>query len=166
MLRDRILGLFRAKKIRFKRFRDPLGNFEIFYPEGWKFDRDIAVVNGKYTVAFERGDRHFTIAVDTSLPPDFEFGEYAKSELEGPSSGIIADLKRERFQGMPSFSREYRFDSGGKAFFGGGTMFFTGRAVFSVSWSAPEKDEGPSGRIFRHMLKSLAVREGLTIRAA
>jgi len=154
--KDRILGLFRKKK-KFVRFRDPLGNFELFYPSGWKFDRDIAVVDGKYTISFEKGSKRFTISVDARLPEKFDFKKYAKAELEGPSSGIIAEVKKDKFRGMPAYSREYRYESGGKTHIGRGVMFSTGRIVFSLTWSAPEKEKDDE---FRHMIKTLAFREG------
>ncbi len=166
LLKDKLLGLFgRKKEVSYRQFRDPLGNFEVFYPSNWKFDNDIAVVDGKYTVCFEGGSSHLTIAVDAALLPDFDFGKYAKKELESPSSGIIADLVRGKFKGMPAFTREYSYESGGKSFFGGGTMFFTGRSVLSLSWSAPEKEKERAQKIIQHMLDSLAVRYGLIIKS-
>jgi hypothetical protein len=162
LLKDKLLALF-SKEITYRQFRDPLGNFEVFYPANWKFDRDIAVVDGKYTICFEGGRSHFTIAVDAALLPDFDFKSYAKKELESPSSGIVADLVRGKFKGMPAFTREYCYEGGGKTFFGGGTMFFTGRSVFSLSWAAPEKEKKNAEKIIQHMLDSLVVRYGLTM---
>lgn len=165
MLKDRILSILGKKKEPiYRRFSDPLGNFEIFYPSDWKFDQDIAVVDGKYSICFEGRESHLTISVDASLPEGFSFAAHAKKELESPSAGIIADIVKCRFHGMPAYSREYHYDSGGKTFFGGGQMFFTGNAVFSVSWSAPERKQAELEKIFGHMLGSLAVRQGMTFR--
>lgn len=158
MLKDKIFSFFRKKE--FVRFRDPLGNFEIFYPSGWKFDRDVAVVDGKYCIAFETRNKSFAIAVDAALPEKFSFSKYAKQELESPSSGIIADIKKEKFRGFPAYRREYRYESGGKTFLGGGLMFFTGRTVFSLTWAAPADEKKLP---FEHMIKTLAVREGFNL---
>lgn len=160
LLKDRILSLFKPEKPTYRRFRDPLGNFELFYPTNWKFDQDVAVVDGKYSICFEGREGHLTVAVDASLPENFDFQSHAKKELESPSSGIIAQITKGRFLGMPSYSREFRYDSGGKTFLGGGEMFFSGSAVFSVSWSAPERNKAGQ-EILRHILQSLVVRQGM-----
>ncbi len=159
MLKDKILSLFGHKKEpTYRRFRDPLGNFELFYPTNWNYDEDVAVVDGKYSICFEGKDSHFTVAVDAALPESFDFAKHAKKELESPTSGIIADIVKGRFHGMPSYSRQFHYDSGGKTFFGGGQMFFTGNAVFSVSWSAPERKKEEHEKTINHMLGSLVVR--------
>ncbi len=153
---DRIL----KRKQEYSLFRDPLGNFEIFYPKGWKFDRDIAVVEGKYTVSFESGDRRITISVDAALEPGFRFSDYEKKELESPTAGIIADVKKSKFRGMPAYKREYSYQSGGKTYLGGGIMFHTGRTVFSLSWSAPEKQREEFQKLVDHVLDTLVIRQG------
>jgi hypothetical protein len=162
---DLLSSLFsREERVVFSRFTDPLGNFEIFYPKKWRFDRDIAVVEGKYTVCFESKESRFSVSVDASLPQDFDFERYAKEELEAPTSGIIASIKKRRFRSMPAYKREYAFSSGGKDYFGGGLMFFTGTTVFSLSWSALEKDREKQEAIFDHMLERLSLRRGFTLR--
>ncbi len=130
---------FRDKPVRYVRFRDGMGNFELFYPQGWKFDEDIAVVDGKYTISFVSGNGlcQFTIAVDAQLPDAFIFAKYAKAELESPTSGIYTPMKKAVFHSMPAYERDYSYSSGGRSYFGGGVMFCTGDAVFSLSWSAP-----------------------------
>jgi hypothetical protein len=166
LLKDKILSFLGKKKEPvYRRFRDPLGNFEIFYPAGWKYDQDMAVVDGKYSICFEGRESHFTISVDASLPEGFSFAAHAKKELESPSAGIIADVVKGRFHGMPAYSREFHYDSGGKTYFGGGQMFFTGSIVFSLSWSAPERKKEEFEKIFGHMLGSLSVRYGLIIKS-
>lgn len=156
-------GMFarKPKAMRFLRFKDSSGNFEILYPEGWRYDRDIAVLDAKYTNSFESPDCRcrFTIAVDGRLPPGFDFAQYAKKELEGPSAGIIADAVKGKFRGMECFRREYAYVSGGRKYFGGGVMFCTGTAVYSLSWNAPESEKEPMDAVFGHMLDSLVVWE-------
>jgi len=151
------------KTMRFLIFRDATGNFEVFYPEGWRYDRDIAVVDAKYTNSFEspNGQCRFTIAVDGGLPANFVFAKYAKKELESPSAGIIAEAVKGKFSGMDCFRREYAYASGGRKYFGGGVMFYTGAAVFSVSWNAPESEKEAMNAVFEHMLDSLMVKEGM-----
>lgn len=166
---DRLLGIFRKpaeRRPEFSLFRDGMGNFELFYPKGWKFDRDIAVVDGKYTISFQSPDglSQFTVAADLSIRPGFSFPKYARAELESPSSGIYATPEKCRFRGMPAYSREYSYSSGGRRFFGGGMMFYTGQAVFSLSWGAPEAKKGELMPAFAHMLDTLAIREGPAIR--
>lgn len=162
---DIIMSFFsKDESIIFTKFTDPLGNFEIFYPKKWKFDRDIAVVDGRYGVTFESGDHHFTVSVDASIPKKFDFRKYAKKELESPESGIIASIKERAFRGMDAYEREYCFTSGRKDFFGGGLMFFTGNAVFSLSWSAPEKEREKMEAVFKHMLEKLTIYSGFSIR--
>ncbi|MBD3210781.1 hypothetical protein GF318_05350 [Candidatus Micrarchaeota archaeon] len=155
---------FGPEKVVFSRFMDPLGNFEIFYPKKWKFDRDIAVVEGKYTVQFESKKSTFTISVDASLPLDFDFRKYAKKELESPTAGILATARKTTFRGMPAFKREYSYYSEGREYFGGGVMFYNGDIVVSLSWSAPEKDREKQEAIFSHMIDRLVVYKGFNIR--
>ena len=149
----RILSLFRQKReTKYALFRDGMGNFEIFIPEGWKYDRDIAVVDGRYTVSFQSPDRlaSFSISVDAQLPEGFDFTAYAKGELESPESGIYTPVERSSFREMPAFRREYSYDSGGRKYLGGGVMFFTGSLVLSTCWGAPES--AGMGPAFEHML--------------
>jgi hypothetical protein len=161
LLKDKILGLFKKKKgVKFIRFRDPLGNFEMFFPDYWKFDEDVAVMEGKYTISFysPSGKETFNIAVDARLEENLDFDKYAHKELESPYSGVIADLQKREFRGMPAFWREYSLESQGEDYFGGGVMFYTGRSIFSLSWSAPEKERDRLEGLFKHILKTLTVR--------
>ncbi|MFN7990712.1 MAG: hypothetical protein U0R44_00995 [Candidatus Micrarchaeia archaeon] len=148
------------KPVRFELFRDGLGNFEIFYPRGWRFDEDIAVMDGKYAITFESPDglSEFTVSVDAQLAMPFDFGRYAKAELESPSSGIYTPVKKGSFNGMPAYIRDYEYASGGRKFFGGGVMFFNGSSVFSLSWSGPSKKSEKLMKVYEHMQKTLAVR--------
>jgi hypothetical protein len=137
-----------------------LENFEITYPKGWKFDQDMAIVEGRYTITFQSSDRHsqFTVAVDAQLPSRFDFAKYAKQELESPSAGIYADVKKGKFRGMDAYRREYTYRSG-KDYFGGGIMFFNGDCVFSLSWSGPEEKKKGLQPVFEKMVESLKVKE-------
>lgn len=158
--------LFEKKFPAFELFRDNLGNFEIFYPSGWKFDEDIAIEDGKYTISFASRDgrSQFTVCVDAKLPEKFSFDKYAKAELESPSAGIYAPPAKTKFRGMKAYSREFRYSSGGRTYFGGGLMFHSGREVFSMNWTAPESEKDLAGRIFSHMLESIVVKEGFSVR--
>ncbi len=165
-LRSAIRGLLGMKEeTRFERFRDGLGNFEIFYPRGWKYDEDIAVVDGKYSISFGSPDglSTFNVAVDVQLPEGFDFGKYAKAELESPESGIYTSVKKDTFRQLPSFTRDYAYSSGGRKFFGGGVMFCSGRMVFSLSWSGPESKRASLSAAFGHMLETIMVREGFVL---
>jgi len=154
----------KGKPVRYLRFQDPLGDFEMSYPEGWRYDRDIAVVDGKYLISFESREARYTINVDTEITEGFDFRRYAKEELESPESGIVAQMEKTRFRAYPAYRRDYRLCSGGKDLFGGDLMFFSGKAVFRISWSAPEKGRKGFQDIFDHMLGSLAIGEGFLIR--
>ncbi len=161
-----IRSLFSGRtEVRYERFRDGMGNFELFYPRGWKFDEDIAVVDGKYSISFGSPDglSSFTVAVDAQLPEKFDFGRYAHAELESPESGIYTTAKKDRFREMPSFTREYSYSSGGRKFFGGGVMFFSGKIVFSLSWSGPESRKPALSVVYGHMLNTIMVRESFAL---
>ncbi len=162
MQKDSLLGrigaaLFGGRSPEFRTFRDGMGNFEISVPARWKHDRDIAVVDGKYTVSFESPDgrSEFTVSVDAQLPPHFDFPAYAKSELESPESGIYTPVSKGEFRGMPAFWREYSYECGGMRYSGGGVMFHSGLLVFSLCWSAPEA--AGMKAVFDRMLQSLSV---------
>ncbi len=154
-----------TSEVRYERFRDNLGNFEIFYPRGWRYDEEMAVVDGKYSISFASPDglSTFNVAVDVQLPEGFDFEDYARKELESPESGIYTKMKKDRFREMPSFTREYSYASGGRRFFGGGVMFFSGKIVFSLSWSGPEKRKPGLAETFAHMLRTIVVREGFAL---
>ncbi len=158
-----LLGL-QKKPVKFRRFINPLGDFEISYPKDWRFDRDIAVMEGKYTISFESKQSTFTISVDTDIQKGFSFSRYAKAELESPKSGIYTPMKKSTFRKMPAYRRDYSYTSEGRDHFGGGLMFFTGKAVFSISWSGLESRRKELQHIFDHMLKSMIIREGVLIR--
>lgn len=157
----RLLGISR-KPLRFVRFVDSSGNFELEYPEGWDFDHDIAIEDARYTVSFHSKDclSTFTVAVDANLPARFRFHDYAKKELESPSSGIYTKMVKSIFHGMPAYSRNYFYSSGGRKFHGGGVMFSTGSAVFSLSWGTPESKETEIGAIFTYMKDRFLVMPG------
>ncbi len=150
----------------YERFRDGLGNFEIFYPRGWKFDEDIAVVDGKYSITFESPDglSEFTVSVDAKLPFQFDFEKYARAELESPESGIYTPVNKGKFHGREAYLREYSYSSGGRPFFGGGVMFAGGRIVYSLSWNGPEKARESVTALFEHMKRTITVREGYSER--
>jgi hypothetical protein len=166
MMIDSLRSLFEKKFPKFELFRDNLGNFEIFFPAGWKYDENIAIEDGKYTISFlsKDGRSQFTVAVDAKLPDKFNFPKYAKNELESPTSGIYTPAVKTSFRKMKAYSRDYLYVSGGRKYFGGGIMFHSGKEVFSINWSSPESERTMAERIFRHMLDSLAIREGFTVR--
>jgi hypothetical protein len=153
------------RSVRFWHFRDGMGNFELPVPEGWRYDENVAVVEGKYTISFQSTDGmcQFTVAVDAQLPEKFSFAKYAKGELEGPSSGIIASVRKSRFHGLPAYVRDYHYASGTKKFFGGGLMFSTGNTVFSLSWSAPVERQTVMDAVFSHMKKSIVLHKGFVV---
>jgi len=159
------LGLKGAGPEGYSRFIDWQGNFEIVYPKSWRYDKDIAVVDGKYTICFLSPDGlcQFTVSVDALLKKGFRFAGYAKCELESPTSGIYTKMKGSVFKSMPAYRREYRYSSGSRRFFGGGVMFFTGEMVFSISWSAPENQKERLTGMFEHMLKALEVKKSDSI---
>jgi hypothetical protein len=153
------------RSIRFWQFRDGMGNFELSVPEGWKYDENVAVVDGKYTISFQSADGmcQFTINVDAQLPEKFNFTKYAKAELESPTSGIFASVRKSRFHDMPAFVRDYHYASGSKKFFGGGIMFSTGSSVFSLSWSAPAERQTVMDAVFGHMKKTIVLHKGFVV---
>jgi hypothetical protein len=157
--------LFEKKFPKFELFRDNLGNFEIFFPAGWKFDENIAIEDGKYTISFlsKDGRSQFTVSVDAKLPEKFNFVKYAKNELESPASGIYTTALKTTFRRMKAFSRDFLYISGGKKYFGGGIMFHSGNEVFSINWSAPQGERVMADKIFGHMLESIVIREGFLV---
>jgi hypothetical protein len=176
-----------AASVKWARFQDPLDNFVIRYPKNWKFDRDVAVVEGAYTIGFSSPDGRctFNIAVDAGLLGGpggrsinqesgrrgsrseggqncgFDFPAYAKAALESPSSGIYTPVKKAKFRDMPAYERDYTYHSSGTAYSAGGTMFFTGRAVFSISWNAPEREKARYDALFKAMLESMIILPGM-----
>jgi len=155
LLIDKIKDFFKPKPVEFVKFRDPIENFEIFYPKSWKYDEDVAVYDGKYTISFESGQKRVTIIVDYKIPEKFDFRKYMNEQFEGPSSGIIASLEKTKFRGMPAYQREYSYYSSGKEFVSKGIVFYTGSRVYSLTWFGPLNF---SEEIYNHMTKSLIVR--------
>jgi hypothetical protein len=160
----RALGL-QERPVSFLRFQDSSGNFELYYPMGWRFDHDIMIEDARYTISFSSPDScsTFTVAVDANLPEKFNFARYAKKELESPTSGIYTTAKRGKFHGMPAYERQYGYTSGGRRYAGGGVMFCTGNVVFSLSWGAPIARDGKRDAIFKHMMESFMVLEGFVM---
>jgi len=158
----RALGMGREPAA-FADFRDPMGNFVVSYPPDWKFDRDVAVLEGAYTISFSSpdGKSTFNIHVDAGPKRGFDFPSYAKAELESPASGVYTPVKKGKFRGMPAFTREYEYTSSGATYRAGGVMFFTGRSVFSISWNAPERERKRFDALFGRMLESLILLPGM-----
>ncbi|MCI0503829.1 hypothetical protein L0Y65_03900 [Candidatus Micrarchaeota archaeon] len=157
-----------AKAMRFRQFTDGMGNFSMLVPAGWKCDEDIAVVEGKYTISFQPPDglSQFSVSIDAQVPPGLRFTKYAKSELESPSSGIYTPVRKSSFHKMPAFVREYCYTSGGRRYFGGGVMFFSGAIVYSLSWSAPQAKQGAQEGLFARMKDSFSPSRGFVMRKA
>lgn len=149
--------LFKKKPITFLKFKDGLNNFEIDYPKGWHYDKDVAFVDGQYTNCFQSNDTNFIISVNLKLNEKFNFKQYAKAELESPGSGIYTTSVSSKFRKMPAYTREYSYTSNGNLYLGGGLMFFTGNAIFSIIWSTPKSKIEESKKIFDHMLSSLVL---------
>jgi len=163
---DKIFSLFKRKEkpAKFVIFTDPMDNFKINYLENWKFDRDIAVVEGRYTIPFESKNKNFIVSIDTNIPKNFDFAEYAKSELEGAKSGIFTPIRKGNFRKMPAYIRNYSYTTRQGEYFGGGIMFFTGRVVFSILWSGPNQEKEKLEPIFAKMLESIVITKGCEIK--
>mgnify|MGYP001618613045 CR=1 FL=1 len=149
---------FKKKPITFLHFRDGLNNFEIDYPKGWHYDKDVAFIDGQYTNCFQSNNMNFILSVNLKINEGFNFKKYAKTELESPGSGIYTDSISSKFRKMPAYKREYSYISSSDEYFGGGVMFFTGRAVFSIMWNAPRSKFEEAKNIFDNMLASLLIR--------
>lgn len=160
-----MLSLFSKPKPSFERFMDGMGNFEFDLPSGWKYDEDIALVDGSYTISFRSPDkkRVFTVAVDAKIPKKFSFAKYVKAEC-GPKSGIIAEIKMARFHGIPAYKREYSFQCGSRKHFGGNIIFRGPDKVFSLTWSAPESERKDAKKLFGRMMESFIIKRGFAIK--
>ncbi len=164
-------------------FQDAQGNFSILRPKKLRYDEKIAVLDGKYTIAFESADGRvrFCISLDTQParnenndkpidPKTFDFASYAKEKLESPSSGIYTPVKKTAFRGMEAYGREYSYSHEGQKYIGGGLMFYaeanqtrtnSDGIVFDLSWNAPQKRWETYGPTFERMMDSLLIRKGI-----
>ncbi|MBI5223155.1 hypothetical protein HY990_01905 [Candidatus Micrarchaeota archaeon] len=138
-------------------FTDPLEKFSIEYPSNWIFDQDIAIDDRKYTLAFSSkdGKSTFSLFVDLNLPSPSDFDKYAKDVLESPSSGVFCTPKKSTFLNFPAYLREYSYKSASTLFFGGGIMFLSKRAVYSLLWGGPQNKKSELTPVFDHMASSL-----------
>jgi hypothetical protein len=155
----RILELLFTKKpkpVVYSKFIDSFGNFEIEYPKNWRYDKDIAVVDGQYTNTFQCNDSNFTISINAKIQENLNFRKYAKNELESPASGICANAIKSKFRGFPAYIKEYTYMSNRKDYFGNELIFFTGKLIILISWNAPRSKEQEMKKVFNHMLESLA----------
>ncbi len=148
----RWLGL----KERFAVFKDPFGNFIISYPEGWRYDEDIAVVEGSYGVWFEKGSKRISVHVTACRLADFD--SYAQRYLKDPKRGVVGRIRKTTFKDMPAYDFRYKLHEGSKVFLGGALMFYTGRCIFYISWFVPKSEWPHFKELFKHILRTMWVR--------
>ena len=139
-------------------FVDYLGNFRLNYPSSWTFDNRLAVVDGAYTISFESKNHKekFVISVETIIPKNLNFEDYAKEKLIGPNSGVHATIKKSKFRHFDSFDIEYVIHSG-QLMVCKTLIFITGNRIFFLSYSATKKNWNQSELLFDGILESLEV---------
>ncbi len=159
LLKNDIFGFLRKKEIKYAQFNDPLGNFKIAYLENWKFDADMVVFDGGYSLSFSSPDSQstFTIFVDAKIMPKSNLRGYASRELESPESGIYAKMRETSFFGTQAYQSDYDYHSGNTPYFGGSVIFSGKKAIYRLSWCAPLKNRPAIENIFSAMKKSLIV---------
>ncbi len=152
MLIDKLLCLFRKEPQKFIKFNDPLNNFELFYPKGFRYDQDVAVYNWSYTISFESKHERLIVSVDSKKAVDFD--KYVEQEFNSPKSGIISNLRKSVFRGFPSYDRDFQYTDSGRDYIGKGIVFYTGSIIYSLTWMSPNRDLGT----FDHIVKSFTFR--------
>ncbi len=159
-------------------FTDPLGNFELDIPKGWRFDRDVIVDSGQYSISFEAQDRRmrFVVSVDTKPPEPADFESYVRKECEGPASGILCGMSKKEFRGYLGYGRRFIFGKGNDESVREDRIFLTAGAVFTISrtrpiiHSAPEPDsktkiikKDAKEEVLDWMFASFIVKKGLSV---
>jgi len=138
------------------RFVDYQGNFALLVPSDWRFDEDVAVENGAYTICFESKDgrSHLTVAVESILPPDFSIDAYVRKNIGTPESGFQAEPVEGSFNGQAAWLYSCRIGSGKDESLFEGAVFVSGAVLYSLSWSYPLAKSGIIGPLIERMKDS------------
>lgn len=100
------------KEEKFILFSDPFSNFSISIPKNWKYDSDVVIDEGRYSICFEKPDRNaqLCISVDTnSISGDFE--SFVKKKFNDPSSATIGTISEVSFQNQKCLQKTFTFKS-------------------------------------------------------
>ena len=100
------------KEEKFILFSDPFSNFSISIPQSWKFDSDVVIDEGRYSICFEKPNHtaQICIYVDTnSISEDFE--TFAKKRFNDPSSGSLGTVSSSSFQNQKALQKSFTFRS-------------------------------------------------------
>jgi hypothetical protein len=164
-----ILDFFKKKEpefedVKFKDYRDYYGHFHMFYPKDWKYDPPVVVDKGGYAVVFhsDKTNSQLRVGVETILPLRFDFGRYAKDEIEKSSAGIVSKAHKSKFGKYVCFRTDYEYESEGKEFIGAKILFYTGDRVFSVFYTYPKEERKNIEKILKYMAESIVVHPAKT----
>lgn len=100
------------KEPQFIVFTDPFSNFSISIPQNWKYDSNVVIDEGRYSICFEKPNRdaQICISVDTNhISQDLE--TFVKKRFNDPSSGSIGSTSEILFQNQKCLQKSFTFKS-------------------------------------------------------
>jgi hypothetical protein len=108
---DFLSNLFKNEE-KFILFPDPFSNFTISIPQSWKFDSNVVIDEGRYSICFEKPNREAQVCiyVDTNIISD-DFETFAKKRFNDPSSGSLGTISLSSFQKQKCLQKSFTFRS-------------------------------------------------------
>lgn len=162
---------FKTRSITFSEFSDPLGGFSILYPNYWKYDSNIVIHEGSYSIIFQKSNELFTITTD-HLSDFSNYESKIKDVLIGPNSGSFGSFKKKsESHELIIYESDYSFYSD-SVFFGSIVLYCRkicyyykkNGKYFILSLSMPKNDMTKFEFIFSKILASAVLNSELSLK--
>ena len=144
------------KPTKFVLFTDPFGNYSLLIPDSWKFDSDVIVDDGKYSICFDSPteDARLVVSLDLSFSPKKDFETYLIKKLSDPSSGSIGFISKGIFKDLKTTEKTFSFNKNGN-FSGKVIAFKKGEIIYELTVHSKDSNSHSLSPIFATILSSI-----------
>lgn len=147
----------------FRLFEDSLGNFQIFYPKHWEYEKETAVIDGTYAIIFYSctSPTNMRIEVNTRIPKKFgkkSFQKCVKDEIEKPTAAVISKARNLKVNGRDCVETEYSFSDNNRKMHGKKLFIFANDRIINIFFICLESDYAKLKKTFAYIIDSLVIK--------
>lgn len=147
----------------FELFEDSLGNFQVFYPKHWEYEKETAVIDGTYAIIFHSSTSpsNMRIEVNMRIPKKFgkkSFQKCIRDEIEKPTAAVVSKARNLRVNGRDCVETEYSFSDGNRKMHGKKLFVFANDRIINVFFICPESDYAKLKKTFAYIIDSLVIK--------